>query len=232
MNTSFCAEQRAAADSIWQRILGHRFLIETRDGRINKQVFARWLRQDYLFVKAAGPFLTALATKAPATHYAALARAVVALQTELELFEERASATDIELGGVRPTFVTHAYVQFLMATALGKSYPEAYTVLYAAEQAYLDSWTVVKAGIDARSPWYPLVENWTSADFAAYVRYLEHELDALARGVTEAVRARMSELFEITAKYELAFWEMAVTEASWPALGPAADGGPSGVSAP
>jgi len=29
----------------------------------------------------------------------------------------------------------------------------------------------------------------------------------------------MSELFEITTKYEVAFWEMAVTDEGWPGVG-------------
>ena len=106
-----------------------------------------------------------------------------------------------------------------MASAFQRSYTEGYTVLYAAEKAYRDSWLVVKDGLSTDSKWYPFVENWAGEEFAAYVKYLEAELDELAAdaGITEL--AHMSELFEITTKYEVAFWEMAVTDEGWPGLG-------------
>jgi thiaminase/transcriptional activator TenA len=75
---------------------------------------------------------------------------------------------------------------------------------------------VVQAGLDASSPWQPFVENWAGDEFAAYVSYLEGELNALAEGTGPAERARMAELFERTTKYEIAFWEMAMTGGGWP----------------
>lgn len=221
----FCAEQLARARPIWDRILEHRFLIETRDGTIARETFATWMRQDYLFVESAIPFLAALIPKAPKQHWGPLAQSIAALQKELELFRERAEAVGVDLADVRPSFTNHAYIQFLMASALGRSYAEAYTVLYVAEKAYYDSWMVVRAGIDQSSPWFPFVENWTSDAFAGYVDYLEDQLDDLAEVVGSAERERMAELFELTARYELAFWEMAATGEGWPALPESVKGG-------
>ena len=89
-------------------------------------------------------------------------------------------AVGVEIRGTQPYFTTHAYIQFLLATAQNASYEEAYTVLYSAEKAYHDSWTVVRDGLDPTSPWWPFVENWAGPEFGAYVSYLEAELDKLA----------------------------------------------------
>jgi thiaminase/transcriptional activator TenA len=91
-------------------------------------------------------------------------------------------------------------------------------VLYVAEKAYYDSWMVVRQGIDPESVWFPFVENWTSEAFAGWVGYLQQEVDRLADGAGSAERQRMAELFEITARYELAFWEMAASGEGWPGL--------------
>ena len=213
---SFCQDQLARVGPIWERMLGHRFLLETRDGTIPDETFANWMQQDYLFVAAAIPFIAALMPKAPEAHRAALAQVLPVLEKELELFRERAGAAGVDLRDVKPSFANHAYVQFLLASAYTKSYAEAYTVLFVAEKAYYDSWVVVRAGIDENSIWFPFVENWTSEAFAGWVAYLENEVNALAEGVGADERARMAELFELTAKYELAFWEMAATGAGWP----------------
>ena len=225
----FCDEQLRRIRPLWDRMLDHPFLLETRDGRIERDVFATWMRQDYLFVEAAIPFISALLAKAPREHWEPLARVVTALMKELALFEERAGAVDIEIAGTRPAFVNHAYIQFLMATAHGASFAEGYAVLYAAEKAYFDSWRVVAAGLPADSPWVPFVDNWAGPAFAEYVDYLEAQLDLLAADAGDAERGRMAELFELTARYELAFWDMAHSGAGWPGLPEWSDRGGSGA---
>jgi thiaminase len=215
----FCRDQLTRLDALWSTMLRHRFLRDTRDGTISHDRFAVWMRQDYLFVEAAIPFIAALIPRAPREHWAPLAGVITALEKELALFEERAATIGVRLRGAPASFTNHAYIQFLMATASRASYAEAYTVLYAAEKAYHDSWKVVQAGIARDSKWYPFVENWAGEAFAQYVAYLERELDGLAERTGADERARMAEYFELTVKYEIAFWEMAATGEGWPGLG-------------
>ena len=230
---SFARQQLERLAPLWDRMLRHRFLIETRDGTIPFDTFARWMRQDYLFVEAAIPFIGALIPKAPPEHWPLHSSVIAMLQKELELFRERAAAVGVDMTGIRPTFINHAYVQFLMATAYRNSYAEAFTVLYTAEKAYHDSWSVVKRGIAHDSVWYPFVENWAGDAFAQYVAHLEAELDKLAAAAGDAERTRMAELFETTTRYEIAFWEMAVTDEDWPGVAgmvaaPSAHAAPAG----
>lgn len=213
---SFTSDQLERVRPLWGVMLSHPFLLQTRDGEIPDEVFATWMQQDYLFVEAAIPFMATLLPKGPPEHWEPLTGAIGALQKELRLFEERAAKVGVELRAAPPSFTCHAYIQFLMATAYQRSYAEAYTVLYAAEKAYHDSWKVVKEGLDPESVWYPFVENWAGEDFAAYVAYLEGELNVLAGVAGEAERERMAGLFETTTRYEIAFWEMALTGGVWP----------------
>ena len=213
---SFCHDQLTRLGPLWAAMLDHRFLRDTRDGTISDERFAVWMRQDYLFVEAAIPFIAALIPRAPRDHWAPLAGVITALEKELALFEERAEAVGVTLRGTPASFTNHAYIQFLLATAYRASYVEAYTVLYTAEKAYHDSWKVVQAGLATDSKWYPFVENWAGEAFAQYVAYLEAELDKLAEQAGATERERMAEYFELTTKYEIAFWEMAATGETWP----------------
>jgi thiaminase len=217
----FCAEQLDRLHPFWSRMLDHRFLRDTRDGTIPRETFATWMRQDYLFVEAAIPFIAALQAKAPRDHWDAHSNVVAMLNKELGLFRERAEAVGVDMSDIQPSFTCHAYIQFLLASAYRESYAVGYAVLYAAEKAYHDSWKVVRAGLDPDSPWWPFVENWSGEAFAQYVAYLEAELDRLALEAGDAERARMAEFFELTTRYEIAFWEMAATGEEWPG---AADG--------
>ena len=215
---AFAAEQLTRVKPLWDRMLSHRFLIQTRDGKISDDRFAVWMRQDYLFVEAAIPFIAAMIPKAPPKHWEPLVGTLSAFFKELKLFEERAHAVGVELRGAPPSFTNHAYIQFLLATAYRASYAEAYTVFYTAEKAYHDSWSVVKKGLTTASKWYPFVENWAGDAFAGYVQFLEGELNALAAEAGPTERSRMAEYFELTTKYEIAFWEMAASGEAWPGV--------------
>ena len=150
---------------------------------------------------------------------------------DLARSRERSAAAGVDLDGVRASFICHAYVQFLLATGALASYAEGFTVLYAAERAYHDSWKVVKAGIDPGSPWIRFVENWAGDAFAGWVSWLETELDSLGDEAGEAERARMADLFEVTVRYEIAFWELAYGRADgWPGIGESEGRSPRGTS--
>jgi thiaminase len=213
---TFSDEQLVRLEPLWERMLAHPFLIQTRDGSLPDEVFARWLRQDYLFVQEAVPFLAAMLARARERHRGPLADAIGALRAELKLFEGLALELGVELGDVQPSFINHAYQQFLIATALRASYAEAYTVLYVAERAYHDSWKVVREGISVKSRWLRFVDNWTSEEFERYVAHLETELNGLAASAGEPEQERMASCFELTARYEIAFWEMALRGEEWP----------------
>lgn len=214
----FVQEQLERLRPTWEQMLRHPFLLQTRDGTIPFETFATWMRQDYLFVEAAVPFIALMVPKAPPSHWELHTNVMAMFHKELGLFRERAVAAGVDMDDLRPSFTNHAYIQFLIATASQRSYAEIYTVLYAAEKAYHDSWTVVKEGIDPESVWYPFVENWAGQAFADYVAFLEKELDALAEAAGPAERERMAELFETTLHYEIAFWEMAMNGDGWPGL--------------
>jgi thiaminase/transcriptional activator TenA len=215
----FAAEQVARVRAEWQEMVDHPFLTRTRDGTLPFDTFATWIRQDYLFARGAIPFISVLLAKAPEKHRADHLGVLSMLQRELELFRERATAVGVDLGNVAPSFVTHAYVQFLLATAYRETYACCYTVFYVSEKAYHDSWRGVLEGIDRASPWFPFVENWGGVAFGGYVAHLEEELNELAAHAGSAERARMAELFELTVRYEIAFWEMAWSREGWPRAG-------------
>ena len=64
--------------------------------------------------------------------------------------------------------------------------------------------------------------NQVVVDVAAvslnYVIYLARELDQLAAAASADERERMAELFELATRYEIAFWEMALTAETWPGI--------------
>lgn len=206
---SFTDELLNRHASLWDPMLSHPFLEAIRDGELAEETFHTWLRQDYEFVRAALPFVSALKPKAPDEHLRPLSEAEVALHDELDLFEERADALSVDVEDVPRNLTTQSYVQHLMAAAYREDYPVALTVYWTAEKAYHEAWKHVEPALDEQHPWYPFVDNWAGDEFAGFVEMLTGFLDDVARGASEGQQDAMEEQFLWTVRYEVAFWDMA-----------------------
>ncbi|MDA2937402.1 TenA family protein [Acidobacteria bacterium AH-259-A15] len=213
---SFHEELLEKARSIWDTMLGHPFLKETAECRIEDAVFANWLQQDYLFVQGAIPFISVMVSRAPLCVRSGLATAIGALHEELRLFEEMASKKNVSLDNLRITPTCHAYIQFMLATAHSASFEEGFALLYGAEKAYFDSWTWVKGNLKGESPWQPFIEKWSDENFQQWINWIEGVLDNLADQASTSLQEKMIEVFRLTGQYELLFWDMAIKGESWP----------------
>ncbi len=200
---------------LWDKLLSHPFLEMTCTNRISDEVFAQWVRQDYIFVREAIPFIAQLIIKAPLVLRSNLANIISMLVKELGMFEGMAADHGISLDGLKPSPTCHAYLQYLYATGATRPIEESFTVLYAAEKAYYDSWKTVKDNLTAASKWQPFIDYWSSDDFAAYVTWIAGELDKLAEGLPESRLAAMEEEYLTTGRYEYMFWTMAQTSEAW-----------------
>lgn len=201
---------------LWDAMLGHALLRQMRDGTIDDETFVRWMRQDYLFVQSAIPFLAALIPRGPASHWQPLARAIGTLEREVRLFEEQARDLGVELKDAKPSRTVHAFNQFLLETAQESSYEEAYAGLYAAHRATHESFKFVKSGLSPDSPVKPFVKNWAGREFGFYLGYLGRELERLAGDATPDTLGGMAATFERVIRHEIAFFDAALTGEEWP----------------
>ncbi len=118
------------AKPLWDKMLSHPFLQEAGRGTLSREVFDLWAMQDYIFVREALRFLGALQLKSPDYQISiVLADASGALKNELRMFERYAKERSISLEDAQPTPICRAYIDFLITTALSKSFEEAFTVL-------------------------------------------------------------------------------------------------------
>ncbi len=186
----------------WQVATRHPFLAAVRDGTLDPHVFATWLVQDYLFVRDEFASLVHLLPRAPRSAQNLLVRALVALEAELSWFEEHALERDLSLDATYQP-ATAAYRDFL-DTIAQTSFPVAITALWAAERAYLESWTSALPGYRTYQAY---VTHWANPEFESFVAELEAvTAKALARGDLDA---EAEAAFLRVARLEHDFWEMA-----------------------
>ena len=192
------AKSRLAVGSGDHWDLGTRtvFLDAVGDGSLPKEAFARWLVQDYLFVKGFTDFVGLTAAKTPRPDQSILIAGLVALDTELHWFESRAQERGLDLA-VEPHINCRHYVNFLIASAYSRPFEILLAILYGVEVAYTVAWGQLRA----EGPYAEFIDRWTKPEFKSYVAELMKIADRHPHPGQQAA-------FNAVMRHEHAFWLM------------------------
>jgi thiaminase/transcriptional activator TenA len=201
--------------AVWAAMAVHPFVRGLADGSLPEAALHAWVQQDRVFVLQERRVVAALrAHGLPAGLDRLLAGLDDSLVAEADGFAATAAGRGLLLE-VEPWPVCLGYTSYLLCCA-NDGVLEGLTGLYAAERAYLDTWTAVAAGGPAGSAYRGWIENWTGAAFRAFVADLGRELDELAGTPAPATAGRLEAVFARAARFELAFWEMCWSGQGWP----------------
>jgi len=185
------------AGRLWTEATWSPFLDAVADGSLPEAAFRRWLAQDYLFARGLTSYQAIALAKAPRDAHRVLIGGLVALDRELEWFENHAERRGIPLGE-RPHPVCRAYVDFLMRSAYTQPWPVLAAILFGVEASYLEAWSrLTPAG-----PYAEFIQRWSNPAFVNYV----NDLAALAR---RHPHPDAQEAFNQVLVYERDFWRMA-----------------------
>jgi thiaminase/transcriptional activator TenA len=213
--TAFTDRLVEANRAVWAAMAGHPFVLGLAEGTLPDAALQAWVQQDRVFVLEERRVVATLrAHLMPSTLDGLLTDLDRSLVSEAEAFTQTAAehgfAPDAD-----PWPVCLGYTCFLRCAAYDGAL-EGLTALYAAERAYLDTWTAVAASSQDDSPYHPWIENWTGAPFRDFVAALGRDLDELAGAPSPALAGRLGAAFTGAARFELAFWEMCWSGQAWP----------------
>jgi thiaminase/transcriptional activator TenA len=213
--TGFSERLVEANRPVWEAMAAHPFVLGLADGSLPDEALRAWLQQDRLFVLRERRVLAALRAHDPPPRLDRLLGGLdEGLLAEADTFAGAAAARGVPIE-VEPWPVCLGYTSYLLCCA-HDGVLEGLTGLYAAERAYLDTWTAVAARSPAGSPYRDWIDNWTSEPFRAFVGDLGRELDELAGSPSPAVAERLGRVFTGAVRFELAFWEMCWHGQAWP----------------
>jgi thiaminase len=201
---------------LWAAMGGHPFVLGLADGTLPDSALQAWVQQDRIFVVQERRVVAALrAHGLPSRLDALLADLDRGLVLEADAFTRTAAehgfAPDVE-----PWPVCLGYTCFLRCAADDGAL-EGLTALYAAERAYLDTWTTVAKLSPADSTYHAWIQNWSGEPFRGFVSALGRGLDELAGAPSPTLAHRLGVVFTGAARFELAFWEMCWSGQAWPA---------------
>src|SRR5215218_160492 len=213
--TAFTEHLVEANRDLWAAMAGHPFVLGLARGTLPDSALQAWVQQDRVFVIEERRVVAALRVHGPPSRLddllADLDRSLV---EEAEAFT-RTAAEHGFAAEVEPWPVCLGYTCFLRCAAYD-GVLEGLTALYAAERAYLDTWTAVAGRSPADSAYHAWLQHWSGQAFRAFVTALGRGLDELAGTPSPSLAHRLGVLFARAARFELAFWEMCWSGQAWP----------------
>ena len=204
-----------ANQDLWAAMAGHPFVLGLAEGTLPDSALQAWVQQDRVFVVEERRVVAALrAHGLPSRLDDLLADLDRSLVLEAEAFTRTAAEHGVA-PDAEPWPVCLGYISYLLCAAYDGTL-EGLTALYAAERAYLDTWTAVAALSPADSAHHAWIRNWSGEGFRAFVTALGRDLDELAGTPSPALAQRLGVRFTGAARFELAFWEMCWSGQAWP----------------
>jgi len=218
----FTEQCLAAARPLWDAQLAHPFVRGIGDGSLEVERFARWVCQDYLYLKDYARLFAWAVAKTDRLEsmgwYASVLH--LTLSSEMALHRDYAARFGIGPAALEATRMwptTRAYTDFLIRTAadgdiadlVAALLPCAWGYVYLAERLAGE-----KPPADQRyADW---IAQYASEEFRRAAAWLQAEMDRLAEGLPGEKQARLREIFLVSSRYEWLFWEMCWRGERWP----------------
>lgn len=218
----FSEELRRLAAPVWRAQLAHPFVRGLAAGTLDLDRFRFWVRQDYRFLVEYCRLFALGAARAPdldtLLRFADLL--VATARGEMDLHRSYASrfgisAAELEAEPMAPT--TQAYTDFLVRLAATGDFAQLAAALLPCMWGY--SWLgqeLARQPRPADPRFAAWIDSYSAAEFAELAGWCRSLVDRVAEGAGPAARARMREAFLTSSRYELAFWEMAWRQETWP----------------
>jgi thiaminase len=201
---------------LWATMARHPFVLGLADGTLPDSALRAWVQQDRIFVIEERRVVATLrAHGLPSRLDDLLADLDRSLVVEADAFTRTATDHDVA-AEAEPWPVCLGYTSYLRCAAYD-GVLEGLTALYAAERAYLDTWTAVAERSPPDSTYHGWIQNWSGEPFRAFVAALGRDLDELAGALSPNLADHLGLVFAGAVRFELAFWEMCWSGQAWPA---------------
>jgi thiaminase len=214
--TAFTDQLIEANRDLWAAMAAHPFVLGLAHGTLPDGALQAWVQQDRIFVVEERRVVAALrAHGLPSRLDDLLADLDRSLVLEADAFTRTAADHGVA-PEAEPWPLCLGYTSYLRCAASDGAL-DGLTALYAAERAYLDTWTAVAERSPADSAYHAWIQNWSGEAFRAFVTALGRNLYELAAAPSPALAHRLGVIFTRAARFELAFWEMCWSGQAWPA---------------
>lgn len=216
MGASFAAHLRTQTEALWSAIHAHPFVRGIGDGSLPRDVFAFYLRQDYVYLIAFARVLALAGAKARTLDDMRRFGALFALTVdqEMELHRRTCARFGIDAAALEatvPAMASSAYTDFLLHTAHAGPIEDILAVLLPCAAGYVEiaSTLRVSGGLPSAPHLREWIETYTSPEMVELVQWLTARVDAMGAHASTASRAHWLALYASSTRHEWRFFDMA-----------------------
>ncbi len=208
---------------LWQRQREHPFVVALGKGLLPRANFEFYICQDALFLdELTKTFAYAVAKTADHDEMEQFGKYVLnTLLVEAELhrrYGERFGLTPGEMLATPMAPTNYAYTRHLLYIAATGTLPQLLTAILPCAWIYAEVGRHLVGNTPPASdhPYLDWLATYASPDFDAVGVWIRERLDARVAILSPEEEARLHEIFLISTRYELLFWEMAWRLEEWP----------------
>jgi thiaminase/transcriptional activator TenA len=221
VTTSFFAELCDATNDLHQRTLMHPMVRGIGNGTLSEKRFRYYIEQDYLFLLQYVRVLTLASASArnldSMFHLTRLVYSTIDVEIDAlrSLYTQFGGDND-ELDEIKPAPTCEAYTRHLLSIALQHELFVTMAAILPCQWGYGEIGRILQAaGLPADSRYAAWIEEYASTEYGELVDWALVRFDELADDYGPLHRRLALEAFELSSRYELAFWEMAWTRERW-----------------
>lgn len=221
-STSMFERCTTATSELHERTLNHPMVTGIGSGKLAEETFRFYLEQDYQFLLEFVRVLAIAASSAPDLHSMAQLSKLVTSTVEVEIdalsaLYERFGGDPENLDAVTPAPSCIAYINHLLASVHERDLLVSFAATLPCHWGYHDIGLHLReAGLPDEPRYAAWIEEYASDEYGELVGWAIERFNELGSGATEAQRHAALQVFELSCRYELGFWEMAWTGERWP----------------
>jgi len=217
----FSEELKMVSQAIWAGELEHPFVRGIGDGTLDDDRFRHYLGQDYLFLIEYAKVFALATSKSPDLDTMAYFARLCADTLNEEMALHRSYCVEFgilpaDLEAVQPAQTTRGYTGHLLQVASTGSIVDIIAAVLPCQWGYAEIAIHLQTeGVPAEPRYRKWIEMYASEPFQDYGRWLRGTLDELAASLPAAHKARLSQHFLLSSRWEYLFWEMAWNLEDW-----------------
>jgi thiaminase/transcriptional activator TenA len=205
------------AAPVYRQTLKHPFLDGLATGKLPRESFYFYLRQDSLYLECFAQALHALAAKAPHAEWAATLslHATQAIEAERQLHKSLLQPAGPPAVEMAPT--NRAYTNHLLASVSRLSFAEGMAAVLPCYWVYWEVGKELKKRGSSDPGYLEWIEQYAAPEYGAAVKAVLDIMNRAAAAASPAERDNARRLFLLSVRYEYMFWDMAWKRERWPA---------------
>jgi thiaminase/transcriptional activator TenA len=211
----------SAIAPIYNAILEHPFNQELRIGRLSKERFEFYIKQDALYLTDFAKALSLIAAKSDEAQriidFIKFAEGAIVAERELHQFYLNEFKTSLDASYAPACF---AYTNFMLSTASLRSYEEGVAALLPCFWIYREVGNFIfeKASMEPTyraNPYNKWIETYSSAAFGEAVEKMIRITNDVGASSTPTMQQKMTLAFAQSSRLEWLFWDSAYQLEKW-----------------